>query len=505
MSAVCVARLFRVRLHLALKSHNNIGSILIVSYSTKSLAKTKIMNHHRRPNIVVIITDQERSHKHWPNGWAEQNLKHHYDRLVECKNDCGTRSSVVFTNAFTATTECSPSRASLLTSSYPTEHGVVTTPGVLDPISDRGNSITMASERSKRPNLLRLLSAQNTKPNSTHTKGYNVSWKGKWHLFHSNDPSLLNYYGATAPWNPPDAGHSLSASYTLGGGRKYNHDGRFLRGSKRKFDVLFKQQQSAGGDGIVLSDSDDSVSSKEETETESVFDFLSKQKLGTIDDGIKPQPFCLIASLVNPHDVWASSCFSDLSDEEFFRETGYHPRDFESLPIDLPPSHNDDLMSKPSIQSILSMHPVFGDLSDSSNPQRKSDALRYIRFYAYLHTLVDDEIGSLLDELEATGQMDNTIIIRMSDHGELALCHAMREKRMQCYEETMNIPLVINYPSKWFNYERDGDGSTSATTRIISHLVSSIDILPTIADLAGIDLSHYQYRGTSLVPILSNA
>ena len=73
---------------------------------------------------------------------------------------------------------------------------------------------------------------------------------------------------------------------------------------------------------------------------------------------------------------------------------------------------------------------------------------------------------------------------------------------MQCYEETMGIPLVINYPSKWFN---GGDtNSPKSTTQVISNLVSSIDILPTIADLAGVDCSQYQYRGTSLVPFLQN-
>ena len=381
------------------------------------------MDH--RPNIVVIITDQERSHKHWPKGWAEQNLRVHYDRLIACRGD-PDRSSVEFKNAFCATTECSPSRASLLTSSYPTEHGVTTTPGVLDPISDRGISSSTggATERSPRPNLLRLLSSQHT--NSKDDTGYNVSWKGKWHLHQSDDPTLLKYYGATSEWNPPDAGHSLSVSYTLGGGMKFNHDGRFLRGTKRKFDVLLKQHQSVDGYQEVIST--DSANSTEENESESVFDFLSKQKLDTDGNG-RTQPFCLIASLVNPHDVWASSRFAKLSDEEFYLETGYHPRDFDEIPIDLPVSRNDDLSSKPSIQSLMSAHPVFGDLSDSNDDndqQSQSAALRYVRFYAYLHKLVDDEIGSLLDELEATGHMDNTIIIRLADHGELGLSHAMR-------------------------------------------------------------------------------
>lgn len=155
-----------------------------------------------RPNIVIIITDQERSHKHFPDGWAQKNLRVHYSRLIGCKGEYGAnRSSAVFNNAFTATTECSPSRASLLTSSYPTEHGVVTTPGVLDPNSDLGLSstsggdgvdvLTTSAPRSQRPNLLRLLSEKNSTTKDIHANGYNVSWKGKWHLFHSNDATIL--------------------------------------------------------------------------------------------------------------------------------------------------------------------------------------------------------------------------------------------------------------------------------------------------------------------------
>ena len=389
-----------------------------------------------RPNIVIIITDQERSHKHFPDGWARKNLRVHYDRLIGCKGEYGAdRSSAVFNNAFTATTECSPSRASLLTSSYPTEHGVVTTPGVLDPNSDVGLSTSgdgvdvppTATGQSQRPNLVRLLSEKNSKSTDINANGYNVSWKGKWHLIHSNDPIILKSYGATSPWNPPDAGHSLSLPYTLGGGLKYNHDGRFLRGHRRKFDVLMKQKTSKKESKKIGVSNVHHPKEEQEEGTESVFDFLSKQKLDP-NDGSRAHPFCLVASLVNPHDVWASSCFSKLSDEEFYLETGYHPHDFESIPIDLPLSHSDDLLSKPSIQTLLKSHAVFGDLSDviNNDEQLTSDALRYIRFYAYLHKCVDDEIGSLLDELHATGQMDNTVIIRLADHGELGLCHAMR-------------------------------------------------------------------------------
>lgn len=444
---------------------------------------------------------------------------------------------MVFSNSFTATTECSPSRASLLTSSYPTEHGVKTTPGYLD------FRIDAIANQHPRPNLLRILST--APPTTTNDEfqqlGYDVAWKGKWHLSPpsskrstTKQSSVLKLYGATSPWNPPDAGHSLFHASTLGGGRKYNHDGRYLRGTKHRFDSIppttnGKDTNDSVAESINLVDpyissDDDSDRSEaaEEEEEECIFDFLKKHTLSGTKQGdtqstsnyhasSQTEPFFLIASLVNPHDVWASGCFANLTDDEFYKETGYHPREFETLPIELPPNHKDDLLTKPLIQMILNEDRTFGDLPnvvDKNDPERmSSDALRYIRFYAYLHTLVDKEIGSLLDALDATGQMDNTIIIRMADHGEQALSHGLREKRMQCYEETMRIPLVINYPTGWFDATDDSIKESTqigSTTRVVRNLVSSIDILPTIAELAGVDCSSCQYRGKSLVPFLRN-
>jgi arylsulfatase A-like enzyme len=388
---------------------------------------------------------------------------------------------------------------------------VKTTPGALDPRWDLGVDLPgeevaddLRGER-KRPNLLRLLSSPE--------QGYDVAWKGKWHLSphcrSSTKPSFLKWYGTTSPWNPPDAGHSLSHPSTLGGGRKYNHDGRYLRGVKRRFEKPFMTGDA--DDTIypyVISDDDSDSTSAEDEEEECIFDFLAKHTLSgtkgrdgmivesTQQSSLSPRPFFLIASLVNPHDVWASGySFLHLTDEEFYKETGYHPREFEDLPIDLPPNYGDDLSNKPLIQSILRKYPVFGDLSTDTNETeaRQSDALRYIRFYAHLHRCVDAEIGSLLDALDETGQMENTIIIRMADHGEQALSHGLREKRMQCYEETMGIPLVVNYPSGWFN------GSSSTETQSVRNLVSSIDILPTIAELTRTDCSQFHHRGKSLV------
>ncbi len=63
----------------------------------------------RAPNIVVLMTDQERHHMHWPAGWAEQNLP----SLQRLK-----RNGLYFLRAYTAACECSPSRGVMQTGRF---------------------------------------------------------------------------------------------------------------------------------------------------------------------------------------------------------------------------------------------------------------------------------------------------------------------------------------------------------------------------------------------------
>lgn len=71
----------------------------------------------KRPNLLLIVTDQEREAMHWPAGWAEANLTAR-SRL----NEHGLR----FTRAHCDAIACSPSRATLMTSLYPAQHGSAT-------------------------------------------------------------------------------------------------------------------------------------------------------------------------------------------------------------------------------------------------------------------------------------------------------------------------------------------------------------------------------------------
>ena len=73
-----------------------------------------------RPNLLVVITDQQRAPMHWPDepGWL--------DELTPNEAEL-RRTGVSFTHACTATSMCSPSRASFLTGTYPSRHGVTLT------------------------------------------------------------------------------------------------------------------------------------------------------------------------------------------------------------------------------------------------------------------------------------------------------------------------------------------------------------------------------------------
>jgi len=106
----------------------------------------------RQPNFLIILTDQERHHRHWPEGWTDK----HIPTLSRLK-----KHGITFTNAYSASSMCSPSRACLLTSEYSIVNGV---PYLDNKVGMRGQD--------ELPNIASILKQA----------GYDVVWKGKWHL-----------------------------------------------------------------------------------------------------------------------------------------------------------------------------------------------------------------------------------------------------------------------------------------------------------------------------------
>ena len=145
-----------------------------------------------------------------------------------------------------------------------------------------------------------------------------------------------------------------------------------------------------------------------------------------------------------------------------------------------PPFRDSDL----EVQERLKSH-VF-----QTKPQAPDEAQQHrtANYYAMIE-FIDHNVGRMLDELERTGQRDNTVIIFMSDHGHLLGDHGLENKGCRFYEGLVRVPLVISWP-RHFKSGLQSDA-----------LVELTDITPTLCDLAGLDSGWT--HGKSLLPILT--
>jgi len=95
-------------------------------------------------------------------------------------------------------------------------------------------------------------------------------------------------------------------------------------------------------------------------------------------------------------------------------------------------------------------------------------------YYASI-CLIDDCVGRLLDTLEATGQADNTVVVFVSDHGEMLGNHGLLRKPSIHFDELLRVPLVMRGPS-------------IKPTRV-SGLVELVDLYPTVLGLASLPIN----------------
>jgi arylsulfatase A-like enzyme len=100
----------------------------------------------------------------------------------------------------------------------------------------------------------------------------------------------------------------------------------------------------------------------------------------------------------------------------------------------------------------------------------------------------DREIGRLLDELKRLPSWDHTVVVITSDHGDSMGEHnvPVGNHATALYYELQHVPLVFYVPDN--------------PPRVIGGAVSNLDIVPTLAELCGIDVHDLSFEGTSLVP-----
>ncbi|GES59190.1 putative Arylsulfatase A [Aspergillus terreus] len=183
------------------------------------------------------------------------------------------------------------------------------------------------------------------------------------------------------------------------------------------------------------------------------------------------QPFCLTVSMTHPHDPYAiTKEFWDL---------------YEDVEIPLPkhaaiPHDQQDPHSQRVLKCI--------DLWNKELPEDRIRAAR--RAYYAACTYVDTNIGKLLRVLEETGLSENTIIVFTGDHGDMLGERGLWYK-MTWFENSARVPMIFHAPRRFSPHR-------------VSENVSTMDLLPTFADLVGAQLiPGLPMDGVSLVPYLT--
>lgn len=202
------------------------------------------------------------------------------------------------------------------------------------------------------------------------------------------------------------------------------------------------------------------------------------------------KPWCLVSSLINPHDIcyhairaFASMEFDQRLIERGQREcaaldkalekpAGVSDEDFfETYCPPLPDNHQPQQDEPSAVHDQLQQR----DFKLGARNQWTDEDWRMHRWaYHRLTETVDSEVQVILDALEQSGEQDNTLVIFTSDHGDHDSSHKLEHKTL-FYEEAARVPLLMRLP-----------GSIPAASVDDQHLVNNgLDILPTICDYAG--------------------
>jgi arylsulfatase len=351
------------------------------------------------------------------------------------------RTGTTFTQHYTSAIMCTPSRSVLLTGLQTADNQMF----------DNCDCPWQKSLSPKVPTVGHLL----------RKAGYYTAYKGKWHLnkeFDSHQPTKLftkemEEYGFADYASPGDlVGHDL-------GGYEFDH--------------------LIGGSAIT---------------------WLRRKGRPLSDAG---KPWSLFVSLVNPHDIMYFNTdapgqkvqdngkllkrATPAPDHSLYRKTWDMPV-AETLrePLDAagrPRAHGEFLKV---------WDHVLGHI-----PLEDGRWRRFNDFYINSIRSVDVQVLNVLNELDALGLTERTIIVFTADHGEMAGAHGLRGKGPFAYAESIHIPFIVAHP----------DVKGGQTCKALS---SHIDVTPTLLSLAGVSAtrrSEFAGRdlpGKDLLPVLSD-
>jgi len=323
------------------------------------------------------------------------------------------RRGMRFRRAYCPSPTCSPSRASLMTGVLPHNHGVLEV--------EHGRDPDQCVLRTDLPHWAQRLAAA----------GYETGYFGKWHIERSADLEPFGWRTAGVK----GAGHHAGLGRGVEPGARDDllipEWTRHHSGPPGYRDILHY--------GVTRQPQEERFPCRTVDRT---LEYLERQR---DSDG----PWCACASFSEPNEALVAS------EETFAR---YDP---ERVP--LPANLRDPLEDRPAL--YRRQQQIGQSLSDAE--WRMARTCYFARI-----TELDAAFGRLLDHLETSGQLDDTVLVVTSDHGRYVGGHGFDAHNFGPFEEIYRVPLVVAGPGLAAGEES-------------SALVGFHDLCPTLLDLAG--------------------
>lgn len=421
------------------------------------------MSDERRPNILLIICDQLRA-DHTGFGGSSLIVTPHLDGLAA--------RGRVFDRAHVANPICMPNRASILTGRVPTAHGVVANSGSLNwttntfvrSLRTAGYQTALVGKADFQNGLRKLFEPQPEGPAALGDP-YPAGWD-RW-----EDPGR---FVADDFADPADFYGFQHLALTIGHGDLIG--GHHLRWALDRGASLEGLQAWGPHHALEVSDHWWQVYKPKLSEELYSTTFVTQTTIEYIEShGGEQAPWFIECSYPDPHHP--------------FTPPGRWFTRHEPGEVQIPTTFADDISQAAShyegfrhLNHSQSMVQMFGPSDDEYRAAAAAEA-GAIEF-------IDHSVGQILGALERTGQADNTIIVFTSDHGDVFGDHGLMLKGMMHWEGCTRVPLVIAGPGVGI------PGRTSA-------LASTLDLAPTLIDLAGAS-GFDGLQGLTLRPVLDD-
>ncbi|ABK03110.1 sulfatase [Arthrobacter sp. FB24] len=385
-----------------------------------------------RTNILFLMTDQQRIDTMGCYG----NRSRHTPYL-----DGLAARGTVYDRAYTPTAICTPARASLLTGLHPFEHGLLSNfewnSGHRDELPD--GTPTFADELRK--------------------QGYRLGHVGKWHVGRERGPDFYGFEGEHLPGALNTFDNPAYTSWLAEKGFP----------SFRIVDPVYTVQKD-GSQGHLIAGITDQP-------TEATFEaWLADQTIAKLREFAQTHPaggapgtetavapFYLSCHIFGPHLPYLI------------------PRQWYDLvdpaTVQLPKSFAETFNGKPLVQQTYAEY--WSTDSFTVEEWKKLTAV----YWGYV-SMIDHEIGRILQTVEELGLNDSTVIMFTADHGEFTGAHRLNDKGPAMYEDIYRIPAIVAAPGQ--------------EPRRESKFVSLQDFTATFIDIA--DGYAGNIRGSSLMP-----